>query len=70
MSEIEKAKATCARLKGYFTRAKNSLAKTLAARKGSEIIDEAFKEAKAKLTKVESHLEDMEALGGVDDEWL
>ena len=52
MSEIEKAKATCARLKGHFTRAKNSLAKMLAVKKGSEIIEEAFKEAKSRLTKV------------------
>ena len=70
MSEIEKAKATCARLKGHFTRAKNSLAKMLAARKGPEIIEEAFKEAKGKLTKLESHLEEMEGLDGIDDDWL
>ena len=68
MSEIEKAKATCARLKGHFTRAKNSLTKELAARKSSEIIEDAYKEAKAKLKKVESHLEDMEDLDGIDDE--
>ena len=55
MSEIEKAKATCARLKGHFTRAKNSLAKELEARKASHIIDKGYEEAKAKLKKVESH---------------
>ena len=70
MSEIEKAKATCARLKGHFTTAKIMLAKMLAARKVPEIIEEAFKEAKAKLTKVESHLEEMEGLDGIDDDWL
>ena len=70
MSEIEKAKATCARLKGHFTRAKNSLAKQLEARKAPHIIEKSFEEANAKLKKVESHLEDMENLDGVDDEWL
>ena len=67
MSEIEKAKATCARLKGHFTRAKNMLAQDLEARQSPQ---ETFDEAKMKLRKVESHLEDMENLEGVDDEWL
>ena len=70
MSEIEKAKATCARLKGHFTRAKNSLAKELEARKAPHIIEKGYDKAKAKLENVESHLEDIEALDGVDDEWL
>ena len=70
MAEIEKAKATCARLKGHFTRAKNILAKQLEARKAPHIIEKGYEEAKAKLKKVESHLEDIEALDGVDDEWL
>ena len=42
----------------------------LAARKGPEIIEEAFEEAKAKLTKVESLLEEIEGLDGTDDDWL
>ena len=70
MSEIEKAKATCARLKGHFTRAKNSLARKLQARNGPHIIENVREEARLKLKKVESHLEDMENLDGVDDEWL
>ena len=70
MSEIEKAKATCARLKGHFTKAKNSLATQLEARKAPHIIEKGYEEANAKLKKVESHLEDMEDLDGVDDEWL
>ena len=52
MSEIEKAKATCARLKGHFTRAKNSLAKELEARKAPHIIENAYEEAKARLKNV------------------
>ena len=70
MSEIEKAKATCARLKGHATRAKNYLAKELAAKTGPLIIEEAYREAKAKLKRVESHLEEMDGLDGVDEEWL
>ncbi len=70
MSENEKANATCARLKGHFTRAKNLLAKELVAIKSTHVIENAFDEAKMKLKKVESHLEDMESLEGVDDEWL
>ena len=53
MSEIEKAKATCARLKGHFTRAKNSLAKQLEARTAPHIIEKGHEEAYAKLKKVE-----------------
>ena len=41
-----------------------------AARKGSEIIEDGYKEAKAKFKKVESHLEYMGALDGIDDDWL
>ena len=53
MAEIEKAKATCARLKGHFTRAKNSLAKQLEARTAPHIIEKGHEEAYAKLKKVE-----------------
>ena len=70
MSEIEKAKATCARLKGHFTRAKNMLAKLLEARKGPEVIEPSFNEAIARLKKVESHLMETETLEGADQEWL
>ena len=70
MSEIEKAKATCAKLKGHCTRAKNMLAKELEAIKSPHVIENAFDEATMKLKKVDSHLEDMENLEGVDDEWL
>ena len=70
MSEIEKAKATCARLKGHFTRAKNMLAQQLEARRSPHAIEKACDEAEMKLRKVESHLEDMENLERVDDEWL
>ena len=70
MSEIDRAKATCARLKGHATRAKNHLAKQLVAKTGLQIIEESYKEAHAKLRKVESHLEEMEGLDGVDEEWL
>ena len=69
MSEIEKAKATCVRFQGHFTRAKNALVKELEARKGPQIIEERYREAKSKLKKVESHLEEMEALEGINEEW-
>ena len=51
MSEIEKAKATCARFKGHFTRAKNVLVKELEARKGPQIIEETYRKAKSKLNE-------------------
>ena len=70
MSEIEKAKATCARLKGHFTRAKNSLSMKLEARNGLHIIEKAYEEAIARLQKVESHLMEMENLDGIDEEWI
>ena len=46
------------------------MAKELEARKAPHIIEKGYEEANAKLKKVESHLEDIEALDGVDDEWL
>ena len=46
------------------------VAKELEAIKSPHVIENAFDEAKMKLKKVESHLEDMENLEGVDDEWL
>ena len=55
-SEIDKAKATCARLKGHATRAKNSLAKQLEATKNPNLIEKAYDEAKSRLQKVESRL--------------
>lgn len=71
MSEIEKAKAICARLKGHFTGAKNNLAKQLDALKGPEIIAHAYKEDTSRLEKVEAHfLMEMENLEGVGEEWL
>ena len=36
----------------------------------AQTIEDAYKDAKARLKKVESHLADMEDLGGVDKEWL
>ena len=49
MSEIEKTKATCARLKWHLTRAKNMLAKELEAIKSPHVIENAFDEADMKL---------------------
>ena len=51
MSKIEKATATCARLKGHLTRAKNMLAKELEAIKSPHVIENAFDEAKMKFKK-------------------
>ncbi len=44
--------------------------KMFAARKGPETIEKAFKGAIAKLTKAEFHLQEMEGLDGIDDDWF
>ena len=70
MSEIDKAKATCARLKGHLTRAKNFLAMQVEAKKGPQVIEKAYDDATTRLKKVESQLMEMENIEGVDEEWL
>ena len=42
----------------------------LEAKHAPDIIESAYKQAKAKLEKVESYLEEMKELDGLDDEWI